>query len=130
MIHASAQGKPYACFVREDVRIPFMAMPDAIRSLLLLHDAPRDRLSRSVYNIASFNPSAAEIRSAVLSEFRNAAISFAPDDKRQSIVDSWPEDVDDSAARTDWEWEPRLNFEQTFNNYLFPGIKKQYRLEP
>jgi nucleoside-diphosphate-sugar epimerase len=128
MIHAAAQGKSYACFVREDVRIPFMAMPDAIRSLLLLHDAPREKLSRSVYNIASFSPSAGRIRDMVVGEFRNAEITFVPDDKRQAIVDSWPADVDDSAARNDWGWKPQYNFEETFSHYLFPGIKKQYGL--
>jgi nucleoside-diphosphate-sugar epimerase len=126
MIHAAAQGKSYTCFVREDVRIPFMAMPDAIRSLLLLHDASREQLTRSVYNVTSFSPSAGDVRDVVLKEFKDARISFVPDEKRQAIVDSWPEDVDDSAARSDWGWSPELDFEQTFSEYLFPGIKKQY----
>jgi nucleoside-diphosphate-sugar epimerase len=127
MIHAAAQRKPYACFVREDVRIPFMAMPDAIRALQLLHDAPRERLTRSVYNITSFSPSAGEVRDTVVREFKDARISFNPDDKRQAIVDSWPEDVDDSAARKDWSWAPDLDFSATFSEYLFPGIRKQYK---
>src|SRR5690606_24139919 len=45
MIHAAAQGKPYACFVREDSRIPFMAMPDAVKALLDLAAAPKAALS-------------------------------------------------------------------------------------
>lgn len=126
MIHASAQGKPYACFVREDVRIPFMAMPDAIRALRLLHDAPREALSRSAYNITSFSPSAGEVRTIVRESFKDAEITFLPDDKRQAIVDSWPADVDDSAARNDWGWEPEFDLEQAFGTYLFPGIRKQY----
>jgi len=128
MIHAAAQRKKYACFVREDVRIPFMAMPDAIRALLLLHDAPREKLTRTVYNITSFSPSAGEIRDCVLQEFKDADISFIPDDKRQAIVDSWPEDVDDSNARKDWEWSPEFNFEDAFTGYLFPGIRRQYNV--
>src|SRR5512136_1024045 len=66
MLHAAAQGKPYACFVREDVRIPFMAMPDAIASLLRLQSAPRKALTRTVYNIGAFSPSAGEIRDIVV----------------------------------------------------------------
>src|SRR5262249_36294010 len=58
MLHAAAAGKPYACFVRPDTRIPFMAMPDAVTALLALEAAPRDALSRKVYNVGSFNPSA------------------------------------------------------------------------
>src|SRR3954447_16863436 len=50
MLHAAAQGKPYACFVRPDTRIPFMAMPDAVEALLKLATAPRDALTQPVYN--------------------------------------------------------------------------------
>src|SRR3970282_743075 len=45
MIHAAAKGESYACFVREDARIPFMAMPDGIEALLTLARAPRHRLT-------------------------------------------------------------------------------------
>jgi nucleoside-diphosphate-sugar epimerase len=53
MLHAAAQGRPYACFVREDTKISFMAMPDAIKSLLMLTDVPRAKLTRQVYNIGA-----------------------------------------------------------------------------
>ncbi|MDZ7269043.1 MAG: NAD-dependent epimerase/dehydratase family protein [candidate division KSB1 bacterium] len=127
MLHAAAQNKRYACFVREDVRIPFMAMPDAITALLRLEAAPRDSLTQTVYNVGSFNPSAGEIRQRVLREFKNAQIDFLPDDKRQAIVDSWPEDVDDSAARRDWGWTPAYDEERAFSEYLIPGIRERYR---
>ena len=126
MLHAAAQSKPYACFVREDVRIPFMAMPDAIAALLQLEAAPAARLTQSVYNIGSFSPSAGEIRTIVSEAFAGAVISFKPDDKRQAIVDSWPEDVDDSAARRDWGYSPRYDLEHAFTDYLIPGIRRQY----
>ncbi len=54
MIHAAAQGRPYASFVREDTRIPFMAMPDAIAALLALLEAPAASLTGSVYNVAAW----------------------------------------------------------------------------
>jgi len=126
MLHAAAQGKDYACFVREDVRIPFMAMPDAIRAILKLENASRDRLSGTVYNITSFSPSAGEIRDIVLREFKGAGITFNPDVKRQAIVDSWPEDIDDSAARRDWGFAPEYNLTRAFSEYLIPGIRKRY----
>src|SRR5436305_4487272 len=62
MIHAAARGEPYACFVRPDTTIPFMAMPDAVDALLTLASAPRERLTRTEYNVRAFNPSAASIR--------------------------------------------------------------------
>ncbi len=126
MLHAAAQGKPYSCFVREDVRIPFMAMPDAITALQRLHDAPQSKLTTNVYNIGSFSPSAGQIFEIVKKEFPSAEIRFSPDDKRQAIVDSWPEDVDDSAARVDWGWKPAYDEAKAFNEYLIPGIRKRY----
>ncbi|MFN0158035.1 MAG: NAD-dependent epimerase/dehydratase family protein [Bacteroidota bacterium] len=126
MLHAAAQAKSYSCFVREDVRIPFMAMPDAIKAMLLLETASKSALTRTVYNITSFSPSAGEIRDIVMKEFKNAVITFAPDDKRLAIVDTWPEDVDDDAARKDWAWKPDYDQARAFGEYLIPGIRKRY----
>jgi len=127
MLHAAAKGAPYACFVREDVQIPFMAMPDAVTALLRLTDAPQEALSRLVYNVTSFSLSAAEFREEVLKFFPQAQISFVPDVKRQGIVDSWPADLDDSAGRRDWDWQPDYDLERSFNEYLVPNITKMYQ---
>jgi nucleoside-diphosphate-sugar epimerase len=126
MLHAAAQGQAYGCFVRPDTRIPFMAMPDGVEALLRLAAAPRDRLTRSVYNVGAFNPSAGEIRELVLRAFQDAQIGYAPDPKRQRIVDSWPADVDDSAARRDWGFAPRYDLERAFSEYLIPTIRRRY----
>lgn len=127
MLHAAAARKPYACFVREDTRIPFMAMPDAVEALLRLEAAPAARLTREVYNIGSFNPSAGEFLARVRRAFPDAEVTFAPDQKRQHIVDSWPQDVDDSAARADWSWSPLYDQERAFDEYLIPAVTARYR---
>jgi nucleoside-diphosphate-sugar epimerase len=126
MIHAAARGAPYACFVRADTRIPFMAMPDGVDALLALASAPRAALSRTAYNVAAFNPSAEEVREVVVEAFPSAEITWENDLKRQGIVDSWPEDVDDSAARQDWGFAPRYDFTRAFSEYLIPTIRKRY----
>ncbi len=126
MLHAAAKGEAYACFVREDARIPFMTMPDAVRSLLLLSQAPAEKLTRRVYNVTSFSLSAGEIRERVLDAFPDAQVSFAPDLKRQAIIDSWPADLDDSAARRDWGWSPQHDVDKAFGEYLIPNIRKGY----
>ena len=126
MIHAAARGESYACFVRPDTRIPFMAMPDGVEALLRLAAAPKDRLTRTEYNVASFSPSADEVRSTVLRAFPGAQISWQTDTKRQGIVDSWPADVDDSAARRDWGFDPQLDFARAFSDYLIPQITQRY----
>ena len=58
--------------------------------------------------------------------FPTAEISFAPTIERQKIVDSWPEDCDDSAARRDWGWKPEHGFHDAFAKYLVPKIKARY----
>jgi threonine 3-dehydrogenase len=127
MLHAAAAGNPYACFVREDTRIPFMVMPDAIEALLGLEAAPLAALSRQVYNVGSFNPSAGEVAERVRRAFPGAQLTFAPDLKRQAIVDSWPVDVDDVAARRDWGWTPRYSLQRAFDEYLIPVVTRRYR---
>lgn len=126
MLHAAAQGKAYECFVREDSQIPFMAMPDGVLALIQLAQVDKSRLTRHVYNIGAFAPSAIEIKSKVLELFPSAEITFLPHSGRQGIVDSWCADVDDSAARTDWNWEPGFDFDKTFKEYLAPNIIKKY----
>jgi nucleoside-diphosphate-sugar epimerase len=127
MIHSAARGEPYACFVRPDTRIPFMAMPDAIDALLQLSVAKPNRLSASAYNLRAFNPSADEIRAAALTAFPEASITYKVDAKRQAIVDSWPEDVDDSVARRDWNFSPAYDFGRAFHEYLIPTIRATYK---
>ena len=127
MLHAAARGEPYHCFVRPDVRIPFMAMPDAVKALLDLARAPREMLNHQVYNVRSFSLSAEEIRQYVLGAFPKADIDFEPDLKRQAIVDSWPADLDDSAARRDWGWQPEFDEKRSFGEYLIPNIRMRYQ---
>ncbi len=126
MIHAAAKGETYECFVRPDTRIPFMAMPDGVDALVTLAAAPLDALTRTEYNVTAFNPSADEIRAEVLQAFPSARIDWDIDDKRQGIVDSWPADVDDSAARRDWGFAPRFDFHRAFREYLVPTIRQRY----
>ena len=126
MLHAAAKDEPYACFVREDVRIPFMTMADAVKALLSLAHAPNQRLTRHDYNVTSFSLSAAEFREWVLKYFPSAKISFNPDQKRQAIVDSWPADLDDSAACRDWDWQPDYDLQRAFEDYLVPNIRLRY----
>jgi nucleoside-diphosphate-sugar epimerase len=126
MIHAAAQGESYACFVRPDTRIPFMAMPDGVTALLQLAAAPKASLTRTAYNLSAFNPSADEVRQEVVRAFPGADITWHTDEKRQGIVDSWPADVDDSAARRDWGFAPVYDFARAFRDYLIPTIGQRY----
>jgi threonine 3-dehydrogenase len=126
MIHAAANREPYRCFVRADTTIPFMAMPDGVEALLTLAAADRRRLTRTTYNLTAFSRSAADIRAVVLQAFPDAQVDYAIDPKRQDIVDSWPADVDDRAARADWGFAPQYDFDRAFQDYLIPTIRRRY----
>jgi len=127
MLHAAAQGKPYACFVREDSVLPFMAMPDAVTALLDLAAAPPESVNHPVYNVTSFSLSAADFCDQVARAFPNAEITFEPDLLRQGIVDSWPAELNDDAARNDWGWAPAYGLQRAFDEYLVPNIHERYR---
>lgn len=126
MLHAAAKGEPYVSFVRPDTTMPFMVMPDAIKALLRLAAVPFSALTRSVYNVSSFSLSAEQVAARVKSYFPDAHISYETTPGRQLIVDSWPADVDDSAARRDWGWAPEYDVDRAFEEYLVPTIKAQY----
>lgn len=126
MIHAAAQSKSYKSFVLRDTRLPFMTMPDAIEALVALAVADEAQLSTRVYNIRGFSSTAAEIRSEVLKHFPDADLGFEPDPARQKLVDSWPGDVDDSAARKDWGLNPKHGLSQAMSDYLVPAMKRRY----
>ena len=126
MLHAAAKGEAYNCFVREDTQIPFMTMPDAICAITTLMDAPEANISRTVYNIRSFAPSAEEFRKKVLEYYPEAKIDYEISEKRQKMVDSWPADTDDSMAKNDWNWIPVHELDSGMKDYLVPDLQLMY----
>jgi nucleoside-diphosphate-sugar epimerase len=103
-----------------------MAMPDAVDALLALAAANPDRLTRTAYNLSAFSPTADAVRQQVVRAFPASRMTWDVDAKRQAIIDSWPESVDDAAARSDWGFAPRFSFESAFDDYLIPTIKERY----
>ena len=67
-----------------------------------------------------------EIRERVLEVFPDASISFKPDPALQAIVDSWPADVDDGLARSDWQFFPRHGLDEALSEYLLPALQSRY----
>ena len=105
---AKSEGK-FTSFLNADTALPMMFMDDAIRATIELMEAPSEQVKiRSAYNLAgcSFTPAelAAEIQT-ILPDFK---IDYAPD-FRQTIADSWPNSIDDSAAASDWGWKAHFD---------------------
>jgi threonine 3-dehydrogenase len=92
----------------------------------MLTDVPREKLTRQVYNIGAFALTAGEFRDRAMKAFPGAQITFEPNPRRQGIVDSWPEDVDDAHARADWNWKPDYDADKFFDQYFLPEIRKRY----
>jgi threonine 3-dehydrogenase len=118
----------YEAFCRPDTRIPLMYMPDALRALIELSEAPADGLRRRVYNVAAFSPSAEQIAASVGRLVPAVKIGFRPDPHRQAILDSWPRSLDDSAARADWGWRPVFDLEAMTDD-LVPRVRKLLELD-
>ena len=98
-----------------------MAMPDGVEALLQLAAAPRAAADADGLQRRAFNPSAErDSRRRRCRRFPTRSITWEVDREAQSIVDSWPADVDDSAARRDWGFAPRYDFDAAFRDYLIP----------
>jgi nucleoside-diphosphate-sugar epimerase len=105
--HALRYGR-YTCFLRPDARLDMMYMPDAIRAMIELMEADPGKLKhRNAYNLSAVDFTPAEQAEAIRKHIPDFRIDYAVDPRRQAIADSWPESLDDSAAREEWRWQPR-----------------------
>ena len=127
MIHNAIQNKDYTCFVRSDSCIPFMTMPDAINAIIKLMQSDRTDLKQDVYHIQAFSPTVEDIYNKIISYFPSFNLKYDINTKRQTLIDSWPSTLDQSAAIRDWGWAPKYNFDDAFDKYLIPQIKKYYQ---
>ncbi|MEZ5665186.1 MAG: NAD-dependent epimerase/dehydratase family protein [Burkholderiaceae bacterium] len=118
IFHAAVKGEAYTCFLQPDEALPMLYMDDAVRATLELMDAPADRITeRGSYNLAglTFTPQ------AIADEIRRQRPSFDVDyrpDFRQAIAASWPDRIDDAAARADWGWQARYGLRDMVTEML------------
>lgn len=112
----------YEAFCRPDSCIPFMYMPDALRAMIELSEAPKTELARSIYNIAAMSPTAEEIADAVRARVPGVKLGFRSDPRRQAILDSWPRALDDACARRDWGWMPEYDLD-AMSDDLVPRVR-------
>jgi nucleoside-diphosphate-sugar epimerase len=98
--------KRYTCFVREDTVLPLMYMPDCIKGTIDLMEADFSQLvHHSDFNLASMSFSVGELAAEIAKHVPGFECEYEPD-FRQAIADSWPQSIDDSAAREEWGWQP------------------------
>lgn len=116
--HEALKQQQYTCFLKPDTRLPMIYMDDAIRATMELMDAPADSLTiRTSYNLGAMDFTPAEIASAIQHQMPDFEINYEPD-FRQAIADSWPDSIDDSQARQDWNWQPHYDLETMTKDML------------
>lgn len=102
----------YTSFLNEKTTLPMMHMEDAVRATLEITNAPNEQIKiRSSYNLAavSFNPE--ELSNEIKKHIPSFVINYNPDG-RQKIADSWPQSIDDSVARQDWNWKEKFGLSE------------------
>lgn len=125
--HKALYAKTYECFLSEDTYLPMMYMDDAIKATLDLMHADAQKITvRTSYNVSGMSFSPKEIAQSIQKIIPEFTITYAPD-FRQSIADSWPNSIDDSQARNDWNWKPNYDLDkmtQTMLNNIKIGLEK------
>ncbi len=118
MLRAAVSGTPYVCFVRPETRLPMMYMPDAIQAAIDLMEASATGLTiRTSYNIEAISFSAEELVEEIKKRMPEFTCTYEPD-FRQKIAETWPSTLDDSCARSDWNWRPRFDLSAMVTDML------------
>ncbi len=116
--YEAVKNKKYTCFLTEDSVLPMMYMPDCIKATIGLAEADFSRLKHhSDFNVASMSFNPRELAESIRKFMPEFVIDYKPD-FRQAIADSWPASIDDSAARSEWDWAPTYDIDSMTKDML------------
>ncbi len=116
--YEAIKNKKYTCFVNADTRLPMMYMPDCLKATIDLMQADFSKLKHHCdFNVGAMSFSVAEMVESIKKFIPEFEISYEPD-FRQEIADSWPNSVDDSAAREEWGWKPDFDLDAMTEDML------------
>lgn len=125
--HKAVLGENFDCFLVKDRKLPMMYMPDAIKAIVQLMDVPPEKLTiRTSYNLSGFSVSPQELYETILLKFPDFKITYLPD-YRDKIASSWPDSIDDSHARSDWNWNPDFDI-QSMTNDMIENLAFHYQI--
>jgi nucleoside-diphosphate-sugar epimerase len=125
--YEALRKKSYTCYLREDTVLPLMYMPDAIEGIIKLAEADISKLKRHCdYNINSMSLSVGELAASIKKFIPEFVCEYKPN-FRQTIADSWPKSLDDSAAREEWGWQPQYSLEAMTKDMLTKLSRKLNR---
>lgn len=109
----------YTCYIKEGTYMDMMYMPDALKAIAMLMEAdPSKLIHRNAFNIASMSFEPSQIYAEIKKHIPGFTMDYDVDPIRQAIADSWPDSLDDSAARAEWGWKPDYDLEQMTTDML------------
>ena len=124
--HKAVLDKRYECFLSENTKLPMMFMDDAIKATVKLMQASSDTVKiRSSYNLAAISFTPKDIFEAIQKHIPDFKITYKPD-SRQDIADSWPQSIDDSAARADWNWSHNFDVDK-MTEEMITQLRNKYK---
>lgn len=124
IFYEAVKHKQYTCFLKPDTRLPMMYMPDCLKATIQLMEADFSKLKHhSNFNVSAISFTPAELAEEIKKHIPDFEITYEPD-FRQQIADSWPQTIDDSAAREEWGWKPDYDLAAMTEDMLY-HIKKK-----
>lgn len=118
IFYEAIRNKSYTCFLKEDTRLPMMYMDDAIEATIQLMTTEAEKIkTRTSYNISAFDFTPSELAALIKKHIPDFQIRYSPD-FRQNIADSWPQSIDDTQARHDWNWKPKFTLEKMVSEMI------------
>ncbi len=110
--YEAVKREHYTCFLRGDTYLDMIYMPDAVEAAIQIMEADPGRLRhRNAFNIASMSFCPEEQAAYIRTLIPGFTISYEVDPVKQAIADSWPNCLEDYAARVEWDWNPTYNLE-------------------
>ena len=124
IFYEAIKNKKYNCFVKADTTLPMMYMPDCIKGTIDLMEANISKLHHHCdFNMTSMSFSAGELATEIKKHIPKFKITYKPD-FRQAIADSWPQSINDSAAREEWGWKPSYDLSSMTKDMLDKLMKR------
>ena len=115
----AAQGKKFTCPIKQGTYMDMMYMPDALRGAIEIMEADPSRLvHRNSFNIASMSFDPEIIYKKIKEYVPDFEMTYDVDPLRQSIAESWPNRLDDTCAREEWDWKPEYGLDEMTKDML------------
>ena len=110
--YAAVRGEKFVCPIKKGTLMDMMYMPDGLHAAISLMEADPTRLvHRNGFNIASMSFDPEEIFNAIKRYKPDFEMEYDVDPLKQGIADSWPDSLDDSCARAEWDWSPQYDLD-------------------